>query len=586
MNAQFDHVIRNALVADGTGADLFEADVAVSGGKIAAIGKVTGGGAEETDARGRLLTPGFVDIHTHYDGQVTWDNRLLPSSNHGVTTVVMGNCGVGFAPCRAEDRERLVRVMEGVEDIPEVVMTAGIPWKWESFPDYLSFLQERKADIDFAAQIPHAAVRVNVMGERGANREPATEEELAQMTRIVAEGIRAGGIGVSTSRSIGHRTADGELAPTVHSAVTELEALARGLGEAGSGVFQLIAEQIEHVPEDEVAMLRRLTKLSGRPLSFTLMNGHQYPDYWQRYLRALEAVNAPGLPPIRGQVYPRPVGIILGLDLSFHPFRFNPSYLAIAHLPLAERVQAMRDPELRAKILAERPQHANMIYCYLAGQDAELFCMDEIPDYEPQSELKVGALAATRGMSPRELIYDLILESDGLVTFMLPAINYPESNLEPVREMMEHPHTLIGLGDGGAHYGMISDGSYPTTLLALWTRDRKRGPKISLPRAVQMLTRPNAEAVGLTDRGLVKTGYKADLNLIDYDRLALHRPRAVWDLPAGGRRLIQKADGYAMTMVSGDVTYINGEFTGVLPGRLVRNSASRSSLSGACPVSG
>lgn len=573
MSTKFDHVIRNGMIADGTGAELFEADVAVSDGKIVAIGRVIGNGAEETDARGCLVTPGFVDIHTHYDGQITWENRLLPSSNHGVTTAVMGNCGVGFAPCRMEDRERLVRVMEGVEDIPEVVMTAGIPWQWESFPDYLDFLQERKADIDFAAQIPHAAVRVNVMGERGANREPATQDELAQMTRIVAEGIRAGGIGVSTSRSIGHRTAAGDLAPTVESAVAELEALARGLGEAGSGVFQLIAEQAEHAPEDEVAMLRHLTMLSGRPLSFSLMNGHQYPDYWRRYLHALEEANAPGLPPIRGQVYPRPVGVILGLDLSFHPFKFNPSYQAIAHLPLAERVHAMRDLELRAKILAERPQHTNPIHCYFGSQDAELFCMDEIPDYEPQPELKIGALATARGLSPRELIYDLMLESGGLVTFMLPTANYPEPNLESVREMMEHPHTLIGLGDGGAHYGMISDGTYPTTLLALWTRDRERGPKISLPRAVQMLTRPNAEAVGLTDRGLIKPGYKADINVIDYDRLALHRPRTVCDLPVGGRRLIQKADGYAMTMVSGEVTYVDGEFTGALPGRLVRNNA-------------
>nr|MDT0663795.1 amidohydrolase family protein [Micromonospora sp. DSM 115978] len=449
------------------------------------------------------------------------------------------------------------------------------PWTWESYPDYLSVLAGREADMDFATQVPHAAIRVNVMGRRGAEREAPTPDDLDQMTGIVAEAVAAGALGVSTSRSISHRTLDGELAPTVGADEGELHALARGLRRAGSGVLQLIGSQGAHDPREEVALFRRLTTTSGGPLSFSLMSSQHFPDHVRLYLEALSAENRDGLPAIRGQVFPRPVGVVLGLDLSFHPFVFNPSYQKISGQPLAQRVDAMRDPLLRAQILSERPEHPNPIFRYFAGQDAALYLMAEEPDYEPTPDTRASSLAAARGVSPRELIYDLMVDSFGLATFLLPASNYQGDSLESVRLLMASPHTVIGLGDGGAHYGTISDGSYPTTLLTHWTRDRTRGPKIPVPAAVRMLTRPNAEAVGLRDRGLLAPGLKADINVIDYDALTLHRPVAVWDLPAGGRRLVQKVEGYTLTMVNGTVTYRDGEPTGALPGRLVRNPATK-----------
>jgi N-acyl-D-aspartate/D-glutamate deacylase len=427
--------------------------------------------------------------------------------------------------------------------------------------------------MDFASQLPHAAVRVHVMGQRGGDHEAATPDELEAMSRIVAEAMTAGALGVSTSRSLGHRTPDGKPAPTIGAAEDELHALARGVARGGGGVLQLIGTQGPHDPGEEVRLYRRLTETSGGPLSFTLMTSAFHPDHAHRYLEALTQTNRGGLPPIRGQVFPRPVGVILGLECSFHAFTTNPSYQQIAHLPLAKRVEAMRDPERRARILAEQPAHANPVTLHFVSQDAGLYIMAEQPDYEPTPDAKVGALAAARGVSPRELIYDLMLESDGHAMFLLAAANYQGDSLEPVRELMEHPDTLIGLGDGGAHYGTISDGSYPTSLLAHWTRDRTRGARLSLPAAVHMLTQRNADAMGMHDRGLLAPGRKADLNIIDYDGLRLHRPVAVADLPAGGRRLVQKADGYLLTMVSGTVTYSGGEPTGAFPGRLVRNPA-------------
>jgi N-acyl-D-aspartate/D-glutamate deacylase len=573
MSAQFDIVIRDGLVFDGSGGEPFEADVAISDGKIVVVGQVDGRGAEEISAKGRIVTPGFVDIHTHYDGQITWENTLAPSSYHGVTTVLMGNCGVGFAPCKPEHREMLVHVMEGVEDIPEIVMAEGLPWNWESFPDYLRALDARQADMDFAAQVPHAAVRVNVMGQRGADREPPTASDLAQMTQIVADAIRAGAMGVSTSRSIGHRTVAGDLAPTVSSEEEELIALARGLREAGAGVFQLISGAHEgRDPTREMEMLRRLIDISGRPLSFTLLNLSHLPEAYTEIMAQLSLATAEGVP-IRGQVFPRPVGVLFGLELSFHPFKFNPSFQAIAHLPLADRVAAMRDPDMRARLLAEEPEHSNLIFVYLAGRAAELYPLGSPPNYEPDPDQTIGAMAGRMGLSARELAYDLLLEQEGRAVLFLPVANYVGGSLEPVRQMMEHPDTLVGLGDGGAHYGMISDGSYPTSLIAYWTRDRTRGPKLPLPWAIHALTRRNAVAVGFEDRGLIAPGMKADVNVIDYDGLQLHLPEVTKDLPAGGHRLIQGADGYDITIVSGIVTYRKGVHTGALPGRLVRNPA-------------
>lgn len=571
--AEHDLVIRGGLVADGDGGEPFVADVAVKADRIVAVGAVPGRGKTEIDARGRLVTPGFVDIHTHYDGQITWEDSLAPSSQHGVTTVLMGNCGVGFAPCKPENREMLIEVMEGVEDIPEVVMAEGLPWNWESFPDYLDALDARRADVDFAAQIPHAPVRVHVMGKRGADREPPSAADLAEMTRLVAEGVRAGALGVTTSRSMAHRTVAGELAPTVTSEEQEYAALARGLAEAGSGVFQMIPGAHEGKdPAEEMAMLRRLVAISGRPLSFSLLNTMQHPQAMQQTLDLLGQARAEGVP-LHAQVFPRGVGVLFGLELSFHPFRFHPGYRAIEHLPLAERVAAMRDPEVRRRILSESIDHPNPTFQYFATQTHELFPLGDPPDYEPLPEHKLGARAARMGCSAEELAYEYLLEQDGLAVLLLPAANYVGASLEPVRTMMEHPGTLIALGDGGAHYGTICDSSYPTTLLAYWTRDRTRGPRLPLPWAIRALSRANALAVGLEDRGLVAPGMKADLNVIDYDRLTLHVPRVRWDLPAGGRRLVQRADGFDATIVSGVVTYRDGEPTGAKPGRLVRNPA-------------
>jgi N-acyl-D-amino-acid deacylase len=413
------------------------------------------------------------------------------------------------------------------------------------------------------------------MGQRGADREPPTEADMAEMTRIVAEAIRAGAIGVTTSRSMAHRTAAGELAPTVTSEEEELMALAEGLRQAGNGVFQIIPGLHEGKdPVTEIALMRRLIERSGRPLSFSLMQTGQFADAMPLTLELLSKATAEGVP-IKAQVFPRGVGVMLGLDLSFHPFRYNPSYLAIAHLPLAERVAAMRDPAMRARLLAETPAHENPIHVWFASQDADLYPLGDPPNYEPSPDDTIGALAKRLGITPRELVYDLILESGGLAIFLLPAANYVGATLEPVRQMIEHPDALIALGDGGAHYGMICDSSFPTTLLAYWTRDRAKGPRLTLPRAVNALTRANAQAVGLTDRGLIAVGMKADINVIDYDRLRLHPPRVVADLPAGGKRMIQEADGYAVTIVSGVVTYRSGVPTGALPGRLVRGGGAR-----------
>lgn len=567
--AQFDLIIRNGTIHDGTGAPGRVGDVAVKDGRIVALGTVEGDAAQEIDATGRIVTPGFVDVHTHFDGQVTWESRLSPSSGHGVTTVVMGNCGVGFAPCRPDQRETLVKLMEGIEDIPEVVMVEGLPWNWETFPEYLDALEQRQLDIDIAAQIPHSALRVYVMGERAARKEPPTAEDLAAMRALVGEGIKAGAFGVTTSRNVMHRTRAGDLAPSLYSDVDELCALAEGLNDADGGVFQIIPAPAEPA-EVEFPILREVAEKSGRPISFTLLDVPGQPgEGWRHHLAGLEQAARDGLT-MRGQVAPRPVGMFFGLDLSLHHFSSHPSYKAIAHLPLAERVAKMREPEFRAKLLAEQPEDTNPTTLMLIAAFRGAYQWDDAPNYEPQRDDRVDARAEAAGQSLDEYAYDALLQHDGRAVFYLPAANYTEGNLKSVRTMLGHPNTLMALADGGAHYGLICDASFPTFFLQRWVRDATPEEAIDLPDAIAELTGNAAALVGLTDRGRIAVGMKADLNVIDLDALKLHVPTIEYDLPAGGKRMHQRADGIEATIVSGQVTYRHGQHTGALPGRLVR----------------
>jgi N-acyl-D-aspartate/D-glutamate deacylase len=576
VSARYDLVIRHGLLADGTGAALFEADVAVSNGRIAAVGRFAGAGREEIDARGMLVTPGFVDIHTHYDGQATWDLRMQPSSWHGVTTVVMGNCGVGFAPCHAEDHDRLIRLMEGVEDIPFPVLTEGLRWNWEGYPDYLDALAARRFDVDIGSQLPHAALRVYVMGERGVRREPATQADIAHMAELAQRAVEAGALGFSTSRTLNHRTSDGEPTPTLTASEAELTAIALGMaraanaeGGSGRGVLQFVSDFTD--PLQEFGLLRRLVERSGRPLSFSLAQHNRAPDQWKLMLAQLSDATAAGLP-MRAQVCGRPVGILFGLELTVHPFTHHPSYRAIARAPLAERVRCLRDPQFRAQLLSETTTSRRGFAAMMHTHWPNLFPVKEAPDYEPVAEDSVAALAARLGTTPEMVALDHMLSNEGRGMLYLPFLNYAQGSLEPSYNMLMHRDTVPGLSDGGAHVGMICDGSFPTSNITHWTRDRTRGPRLPLERMVHLQTRATAQAVGLWDRGVVAPGHRADLNVIDYDRLALHAPKVSYDLPAGGRRLVQRAEGYVATLVAGEVTYRNGEATDALPGRLVRGA--------------
>ena len=567
--AAFDIVIRGGTVIDGDGGPPYEADVAILGRTIAAVGRIAGHGAEEIDATGCIVTPGFVDIHTHYDGQVTWENRLQPSSGHGVTTVVMGNCGVGFAPARPHQRDLMIKLMEGVEDIPEVVMAAGVPWNWETFPEYLDALDQRRADIDFAAQLPHNPLRVYVMGERGAACEPPTDDDLAEMRRLTAEAVRAGAIGVSTTHNIAHRFRDGRLVPSVATEEQEILALARGLADAGTGVFEILGDS-RRAPKDQMALLRHIAEVSGRPVSFTLVQTADRPGAWRDMLAEIEAANAEGLA-IRGQVIPRPVGILVGLDLSLHPFAFHPSFRAIAQLPLAEKVRRMRDPDMRRRLLAETSDDPHPFFKTVVDDTEWLFPLGNPPNYHPAREDSIAGRARAGGRDPRDVIYDALLEDEGRAVLYRPSANREGERFESAgAHLLRHPNTVLGLGDGGAHYGMICDAAYPTYLLTHWVRHADAAKRVPLAEAIFMLTRQPAEAVGLADRGRIATGYKADVNVIDMTRLRLHPPRTLHDLPAGGRRLTQAADGYVAAIVSGAVTYREGVASGALPGRLVR----------------
>lgn len=562
----YDTIIRGGTVIDGTGAAAQSADVGIKDGLIAQVGKLSGQADQVIDADGALVTPGFVDIHTHYDGQATWSNRMSPSSHHGVTTVIMGNCGVGFAPVRPADHNVLIELMEGVEDIPGVALHEGLPWSWESFPDYMDFLSQRRFDMDLGAQIPHAALRVYVMGQRGADREPANAEDIVQMRELTRQAIAAGALGFTSSRTLNHRSSKGAPTPSLKAEIDELMGVAAGLKDAGRGVMEMISDFVDL--EDEFSLLQQMVAHSGRPMSISLAQGLS-PHGWKKVLGKIEDAASQGLV-MRGQVAPRPIGILLGLTTTLSPFTTRPSFMQLQGLPLADKVAALRDPQRKAKILSEETAPGFARLFKLMDEGRKIWLLGDPPDYEPAPEDSLHARAARAGVSHWEYIYDQMLEGEGKTILYTPFANYAENNLDCCREMILSQNTVMGLGDGGAHVGTICDASFITTLLTHWGRDRTRGEQIDLPTLIRNQTQDTARAVDLFDRGTLQPGMRADVNVIDFENLKVRVPEIVHDLPAGGARLQQKADGYLATLVAGEVTYRQGEATDALPGRLIR----------------
>jgi len=576
-------VIKNAKIVDGTGSVPFTADVAIDEGRISAVGKILASGQKEIDATGLVLTPGFVDIHTHFDGQITWDPLLTPSCWHGVTTVVMGNCGVGFAPVEPDKREWLIGLMEGVEDIPGTALSAGMQWNWETFPEYLDYLDTLPKAIDVGTQVPHGAVRTYVMGERGAQNEPANAEDIEEMRQLVLEGIQAGALGVSTSRTIAHRAIDGENVPGTFAAEEEMLAFGKALEEAGTGVLELAPAGVTGddmaLPEKEVEWMRRVSAETGRPITFALVQLNVEPDHWKRVFELSEEAVKEGAQ-LFPQVTARAPGVLLGLQTN-HPWVNTEVFKEIsgrfvlgkgdAHLlhskTIEEITEELKKPEVKEKMMAELPA---------ARQDIEflgfdrIFILEEPLNYEPEQQNSVAAMAETQGRDPYELFYDLMLEEGGKRFFFAPMMNYTDFNYEAVRTMITHPRAAMGLDDAGAHCGVICDASMPTFMLTHWARDRERGEKLPLEFVVKKMTSDTASLYGLHDRGVIRVGMKADLNLIDLENLKVDLPELAYDLPANGRRLIQKSEGYVATIVSGTIVMQNGEDTGNRPGNLVR----------------
>ena len=567
--ATHDLVIRGGSVIDGSGSAARTADVAIDGETIVEVGKVDGSGTREIDAAGALVTPGFVDVHTHYDGQATWDNHLAPSSWHGVTTVIMGNCGVGFAPVNNEDHNQLIELMEGVEDIPGAALHEGLAWNWNSFAEYLDAVEAVPHDIDCGAYVPHGALRLHVMGQRGANREPATPEDIAAMADLVRHGIEAGGVGFSTSRTANHRTSKGELTPTLNAEADELIGIAEAVGAAGRGVLQVVSDHLDG--DHEFAMLRAMAERSGRPLSVSLVATPVRPQWHRMALGHIEAANEAGLQ-VRGQVAPRPVGLVLGLDLTLNPFMATHVWKGIADLPMAAKVAALRNPETRSAILAEMGgPRGTVLGAKLVSKFEIMFELSDPPNYEPAPSDSLKARAAAAGTTPEEMALDILLADDGQGLLYVPFANYLDGGLDVVEEMLNHPFTIPGLGDGGAHVGTICDGSFSTTLLTHWGRDRSHG-RIPVEQLIKQHCQDTAAAVGLTDRGQLLPGLRADINVIDFENLQALRPEIHHDLPAGGRRLLQRATGYLHTICAGQEIYQNGVATGALPGRLIRHA--------------
>tara|TARA_Y100000746_G_scaffold115997_1_gene99302 strand:- start:5287 stop:7017 length:1731 start_codon:yes stop_codon:yes gene_type:complete len=565
-----DLIIKNGDIVDGTGSKAFKGDLGILNGTIVKIGEISDEAKNIIDASGSYVIPGFVDIHTHYDGQVTWSEELTPSSNHGVTTAVMGNCGVGFAPCRPEDKERLISLMEGVEDIPHPVLSEGLPWNWETFPEYLDSLSERQYDIDFAAQVPHGPLRVYVMGDRGANRETATPEDIEKMADLTSEAVKAGALGFSTSRTLNHQTAEGQPTPTLTAELDEMVGIAKGVQAAGSGVMQVVTDFKGN--DNEFELLKEMAKQSGRPLSVSVAQHHRVTDGWRNILRTIERANSEGVK-LTAQVCGRPIGVLFGLELTNNPFSAHPSFIEIKDLPLDEKLFKLRDEQFRKRLLAEAPQVENNPFLRQAhARYHDMYVMQENPDYEPPPSESIASQAMELGLNPLELCLDILTRGEGKDMIYYAFLNYGESSLDPAKEMMEHPNTILGLGDGGAHCGSICDGSFTTHMLTHWTRDRKRGEKLELPWVIKAHCLDTAKAVGLNDRGVLAPGYKADINIVDLKKMQLRKPEVHFDLPAGGRRLMQYADGYVATIVNGVPIYLDGESTGARPGRLVRGS--------------
>ena len=579
----FDVIIKDGAVYDGDGGDPIHANIGVKDGRIAEIGACAASAKQTIDASGAIVTPGFIDLHTHYDGQISWDEELRPSVNHGVTTMLMGNCGIGFAPVHTADHDRLVRLMEGVEDIPGTALHEGLTWNWESFPDYMEAIDKIPHTIDFGVMIGHDPVRVYAMGERASAFEQATDDDIAQMRAIVREAMQAGAAGFSIGRTDVHRTADGEWTPSAEASVKELTGIASAFDGLNHGVLQIVNDfNLEREGDqfaDEFSIVEAFVRAGGRPASISLMQRDMAPEDWKRILTETERLNADGVP-FHVQAAPRAIGVFQGLQCTFHPMMAQPSYIEIKGKPLDERVRIMRDPAFKAKCLAEKPVKlagdgssvppiADTMIAAIELVANKFFRLGEHPDYEQPMDASLGAEARRDGVTAMEKLYDTLLELDGRQLIYFPIYNYTEFNYENVRTMMTHPAALPGLSDGGAHVGTICDASFPTYLLTHWTRDRAAG-RIPLSQAVKMLTANGADYLGLKDRGRLKVGTRADINVIDHEKLALGPPRMVRDLPAGGQRLLQPVSGYRATFVAGEQVIANDEVTNARPGRLVR----------------
>lgn len=572
----FDTVIRGGTIVDGSGAPRFTGDLGISDGRIAAVGGKLGAGRRELDATGALVTPGWVDVHTHYDGQVTWDPYLSPSTDHGVTSVVMGNCGVGFAPVRPDKHDWLISVMEGVEDIPGTVLSEGIQWEWESFPEYLDALERKPRALDVGAQIPHSALRTYVMGERGITHDEATPEDIAQMVQLVREGLSAGALGFSTTRTLIHKYQQRKYPPGTFASPDEILGIARAMGEVGHGVFQMTSNHSQM--ETEVPWLAEVARRNRLPVAFALVQTDQTPDTWKRLLAALDDAQREDIP-LYGAVGGRPAGILMAWLGSTHPFMAHPVWQQMAALPWEQKLARLRDPAVRAQLTdasaMRRAMEHDSRLAYLTQSFHKMYALGAEPDYEPPQEMSIAAIAQRENRSPLEVAYDMLMAEDGKGIVYFPSFNYAYNDLSQLHTQLQHPRTMMSLADGGAHCGYICDVSMPTYMLTHWARDRRRGPTLPLELMVQRQTRDTAAIYGLADRGLLQAGYLADVNIIDFDRLRIPPPYVAFDLPAGGRRLVQTAEGYRATFKAGQAIMENGERTGALPGRLLRGPQRR-----------